>query len=277
MGAVIMKNDIGAILSLSEKGPDLNRADKLGIKCCQLCSWLPELWTDDMAALVNEEVKAASVRITAFWAGYTGPRVWNFTEGPSTLGIVPVATREQRVTELKLGASFAKKIGAPAIITHLGFIPENPADPAFEGIVDAVRRIADYCRNLGLEFWFETGQETPVTLLRLIECVGTGNLGINLDPANLIMYGKGNPIDSLDVFGRYVKNVHVKDGLYPVNPMELGREVKVGEGKVCFPMFILRLKEAGFTGEYIIEREVRNVEEQNLDIISTIAYLKKLI
>ena len=140
----------------------------------------------------------------------------------------------------------------------------------------AVRQIARRLKELGLEFWFETGQETPVTLLRLIQAVGTDNLGINLDPANLIMYGRGNPIDALDVFGDYVRNVHAKDGLCPTDPMKLGREVKVGEGRVRFPEFIKRLSEIGFKGEYIIEREIKG-EQQSRDILATIDYLKKLL
>ena len=106
--------------------------------------------------------------------------------------------------------------------------------------------------------------------------MGTSNLGINLDPANLILYGKANPIDALDVFGEYVRNVHAKDGLYPTDPMKLGREVKVGTGKARFPEMVARLAEIGFTGEYIIEREISG-EQQNRDIAETVDYLKKLL
>ncbi len=272
-----MLNEVGVIQSLKSHGPELAHIKAFGVKACQLCSWKPELWTDEMAELVKKESKETGVKITALWAGYSGPSVWNFSEGPSTLGIVPEKYRASRVAELKKGADFAKKIGVAAVITHLGFIPENPNDPEFKGVVEAVKEIAEHCKRLGLEFWFETGQETPVTLLRLIECAGTGNLGINLDPANLILYGKGNPVDAIDVFGKYVRNVHAKDGLYPTNPMELGREVKVGEGKVRFPDFVRRLAGSGFKGEYIIEREIQEGAQQNKEIAETVAYLRKLI
>jgi len=272
-----MNNEVGVIQSLKPSGPNLARVKNFGVKACQLCTWSPELWTKEMAETVKKEVKETGIKITALWTGYTGPKTWNFTEGPSTLGIVPAAYRAQRVAELKKGADFAKLIGTDAIITHLGYIPENPGDPEFKGTVEAVKDIALHCKKLGLEFWFETGQETPVTLLRLIECVGTGNLGVNLDPANLILYGKGSPVDSLDVFGKHVKNVHAKDGLYPTNPMELGREVKVGEGKVRFPELVAGLAKLGFKGEYIIEREIQEGEQQNREIAETVAYLRKLV
>ncbi|MCP4398809.1 MAG: sugar phosphate isomerase/epimerase, partial [bacterium] len=215
------------------------------------------------------------VNVTAFWAGWSGPKVWNFLEGPETLGIVPDTYREMRVQCLKNAGSFAKKVGLTAIVTHLGFLPENPSDPKFEAVCEAVKDVADYLEALGVEFWFETGQETPVTLYRLIKTLGNPNLGINLDPANLILYGKANPIDALDIFGSFVKNVHAKDAVYPTDPMKLGTEVKVGAGKVRFPAFVKRLNEIGFSGEYIIEREISGAEQIG-DIQETILYLESL-
>jgi sugar phosphate isomerase/epimerase len=112
-----------------------------------------------------------------------------------------------------------------------------------------------------------------VVLLRTFERIGTNNLGINLDPANLILYGKASPIDSLDVIGSYVTNIHVKDGLYPTDGNNLGKEVPAGEGKVNFPEFIQKLKSLGFDGELIIEREISG-EQQIRDIRATINKLE---
>ncbi len=273
-----MNNEVGVLEPLRDTGPDFRRVAGFGVKVCQLTSWKPELWTEEMAGVVKARARETGVRMTSLWAGWAGGgNQWNFTAGPTTLGLVPAKTRAERVAGFKLAAEFADRIGVAAIITHLGFIPENPNDPEFAGVVAAVREIAEYCRKFGLEFWFETGQETPVTLLRLIEAVGTGNLGVNLDPANLILYGKGSPVDSLDVFGKHVKNIHAKDGLYPTNPLELGKEVKVGEGRVRFPEFVRRLGEVGFTGEFIIEREIHEGEQQNREIAETVEYLRRLI
>lgn len=239
-------------------------------------SWNPDIWDDQLAEKVADEAKREGVYITSFWAGYCPPCDWNFTTGPITLGLVPAAYRERRITELNRAGLFAKKLGVRAIITHVGFIPENADDPLFHDVVVAVREVAVHLEKLGLEFWFETGQETPVTLLRMIQEVNTPNLGINLDPANLILYGKGNPIDALDVFGKYVRNIHAKDGLYPTDPMKLGEEVKVGTGRVRFPDFVRQLKEIGFSGEFIIEREISG-EQQARDILETVKYLQELL
>lgn len=268
--------EIGVINSLKDGGRCFEHVSQFGLNVCQLVSWDVSLATKEIAKTVVAEAAKAKVRVCAMWGGVPGPSRWNFTEGPTTLGLVPEEFRKERVAALKKWADFAELIGAPAVITHCGFIPENPSDPKFQGVLAAIEEVAKYCKTKGVEFWFETGQETPVTLLRVIEKAGTGNLGINLDPANLILYGKGNPIDSLDVFGKYVKNIHVKDGFYPTNGDNLGREVKVGDGKVEFPKFIKRLKEIGFKGELIIEREISG-DQQTKDIKETVDNLRKWI
>jgi L-ribulose-5-phosphate 3-epimerase len=168
------------------------------------------------------------------------------------------------------------ELGAPAIVTHCGFLPENMTDPEFEPTCIAIDQVARYCKDRGLGFWFETGQETPVTLLRYIETVGLDNLGINLDPANLLMYGRGNPIDALEVFGKHVRCVHAKDGCVPTNGAHLGPEVKVGDGMVRYPEFVRRLLDIGFDGDFIIEREISG-EQQKKDIAETVRYLEKLL
>ena len=249
---------------------------KLGLRACQVCCWNTDLYTDENAALLSSETGRTGVKVTSLWAGWPGPAVWDFVDGPVTLGLVPVKYRKIRIEALKKAADFASRCGIPAIVTHLGFIPENPKDPVFGQMVAVVKDVAVYCRKRNLQFWFETGQETPVTMLRLIKETNMDNLGINLDPANLILYGKGNPVDALDVFGHHVLGIHAKDGVYPVDPMKLGHEVRVGEGKVCFPGFVKRLKEVGYRGAFIIEREISG-EQQIIDIKKTIGYLGKLL
>jgi len=271
-----MNNKIGVIARLHADKPCFTQLSNFGVQVCQLVSWAPDLWTEAVAHKVFDEARQQNVAMTAFWGGYCKPADWNFTTGPLTLGLIPAAYRYQRTRELMRAGDFAKALGVRAVITHLGFIPENALDPVFQEVVIAVRQIAHYLKELGLEFWFETGQETPVALLRLIQAVGLDNLGVNLDPANLILYGKANPIDALDVLGPWVRNIHAKDGLYPTDPMQLGREVKVGEGRVRFPEFVRRLNEIGFIGEFIVEREIGG-DEQTRDILTTIGYLRKLL
>ena len=249
---------------------------KQGFYHCQLVSWEPSLWTEENAAEIKSLADEFGVTITAFWCGWEGPRIWNFTEGPETLGIVPVAFRSVRLQNLLDGAAYARMLGVTDVVTHMGFIPENMSDPNYPGVVAAVKYLAQELKNNGQNLLFETGQETPVVLLRLFEEVNTGNLFINLDPANLILYGKANPIDAMDVFGSYVRGVHAKDGVYPTNGKELGCEKKVGEGKVNFPLLLKTLKEYGYDGSLTIEREITG-EQQLIDILDTQKYLNGLI
>lgn len=252
------------------------RAQAMGFRHCQLCGWTPALWTDDEARRVRALCDAHDITITAYWCGWSGPRQWNFIDGPETLGLVPVAYRAARMRDLLDGAAFARKLGVTDVVSHMGFVPENPSDPSYPGFCAAVRHVARALKDAGQSLLFETGQETPTALLRLFEDVGTGNLYVNLDPANLVMYGKANPVDALDTIGDYVRGVHAKDGRYPTNGRELGLEVPLGAGKVDFPALIRGLRAHGFDGSLTIEREIDG-EQQLKDIRDAQAYLRGLL
>jgi sugar phosphate isomerase/epimerase len=266
--------EIGVINRMRDDGKCFDHVQQFGLRVCQLSCWQMDLARKELAEQLAKESTATGVRVCALWAGLPGPARWNFIEGPITLGLVPEQYRAERVQALKRWADFAVWMGVPAIITHCGFIPEDMTNPEFPPVVAAIREVAEYCGERGVEFWFETGQETPVVLLRTIERVGTSNLGINLDPANLILYGKGNPIDALDVIGPYVKNIHVKDGLYPTDGDHTGKEVRPGLGKVNFPEFLARLKAMNYDSELIIEREISG-EQQIKDIQQTVEDLQR--
>ncbi|MBR4888991.1 MAG: sugar phosphate isomerase/epimerase [Clostridia bacterium] len=249
---------------------------KYGFSTCQLLAWEPELWTDENAVTVRELFEKYEVTISAFWCGWEGPKVWNFYDGQLTLGLVPPDFRAMRVKNLCDGADFAKKLGVTDVVTHMGFIPENPYDPNFATFCVAVRTVAQHLQANGQYLLFETGQETPVAMLRCFEAVGTDNLAVNLDTANLILYGKANPVDSLDVFGKYVRNIHAKDGFYPTNGHSLGKEVKLGTGKVDFPAFFRGLKELGYDSHVTIEYEVADDDHLQV-VLDSRDYLQKII
>lgn len=247
-----------------------------GFTNCQLCCWDPDIMNDEHAQKINSAVEKYNIEITAFWCGWSGPAVWNFYEGPHTLGIVPQTYRYQRVQEIIKGCDFAKKFHVKDIITHMGFLPEIPTTDLYNEVVSSIKYIAAHCKKNGQYLLFETGQETPVTLKRTIEDVGLDNLGINLDPANLILYGKANPVDALKVFGEYVRNIHGKDGCYPTDGRHLGKEMPIGKGDVDYPALIKKLKEIGYDGPITIEREISG-EEQTRDILMAKEYLEKLL
>ena len=124
----------------------------------------------------------------------------------------------------------------------------------------------------------ETGAESSVALLRVIEDTGADNLFINLDPANMLMYGYANPVDALYTIGKYVRNIHGKDGLPPTSAKFLGKETAVGEGKVDFYNMFKELKKLGYNRYIIIEREIfDNDEKQNEDIMKAKSFFEKLL
>lgn len=247
-----------------------------GFDSCQLISWTPSVWTPENAEFLKKCLKQYGITVSAFWCGWNGPVIWNFYDGQLTLGLVPPEYRQMRIQNLCDGADFAHSLGISDVVTHMGFIPENPYDPNFHSFCVAVRTVAQHLKQNGQYLLFETGQETPVTLLRCFETVGMDNLGINLDTANLILYGKANPVDALDVFGKYVRNLHAKDGLYPVNGHDLGEETRLGEGKVDFRALFSRLKELGYDSHVTIEREISGPQQLS-DILDAKNYLQAII
>ena len=272
-------NKLGVLISFSETTDilaEMQKAKDIGCQCCQLSIWNTALYTDQRAQEVREACEKTGLEVSTVWAGWSGPKEWNFTAGPVTLGVVPEAYRMKRAEEVLMGADFAAKIGVSRVATHAGFLPENPNDPQYGGVVAILRHIAKNCKKKGVNLLFETGQETPVTLLRVIEELGYDNVGINMDTANLILYGKANSADAITVFGKYVMDTHIKDGLYPTDGKSLGKEVPVGEGMANLPEVIRRLKQVGYTGNYIIEREITG-EQQTKDIIKALELLKSIL
>lgn len=220
----------------------------------------------------------AKYQLTATAVEVVGPGQleWNFTQGPATVGLVPPKTRAARIDALRQVSDFAKQVGILQVQTHCGFIPEDPADPLYPGAVEAIRTVAKHCQGNGQAFLMETGQETPITMLRAIRDVAMPNLGVGLDTANLILYGKANPVDAVDIIGPYVRNVHAKDGRWPTDPNKLGEEVLIGKGVVDFRAVFTKLRRVGYTGVLSIERETSGAQ-QIADVRQEKIYLDRVV
>jgi L-ribulose-5-phosphate 3-epimerase len=265
---------LGLILDVG-KEPDtaLAKVKELGLPTCQVYA---SEFRAGLAGRLRAALDARGIEATSLVVGGPGREVWDFYEGPLTIGLVPRETRAARVAQIKKASDLAKECGIAAVQTHCGFIPENPNDPSYRETVEAMREVAAYCRKNGQNFRYETGQETPITLVRAIRDVGLDNQGVNFDLANLILYGKANPVDAIEILGPYVQGIHAKDGLWPTNPKDLGEEVPIGKGKVDFPRIIARLKEMSYRGAVTIEREISGPQQME-DVRAAKEYLEKLI
>ena len=265
---------LGLILDVGkEPNTALAKVKELGLPTCQV--YASEFGVG-FARRLRAALDARGIEATSLVVGGPGREVWDFYEGPLTIGLVPRETRAARIAQIKMASDLAKECGIAAVQTHCGFIPENPNDPFYKETVVAMREVAAYCRKNGQNFRYETGQETPITLVRAIRDVGLDNQGVNFDLANLILYGKANPVDAIEIFGPYVQGIHAKDGLWPTNPKDLGEEVPIGKGKVDFPRIIARLKEMNYRGAVTIEREISGPQQME-DVRAAREYLEKLI
>jgi len=253
------------------------RVHSLGMHTCQIDS---DLLSDEMLDRLGNALNKYNIVVTAMGTDGPGPYIYNFYDGPLTLGLIPRTYRGARLLKLKKYSDQVTKLNVPAIRIHAGFVPEDPNTELYWEAVEALRDIVSHCKKNGQDFLYETGTETPTTLLRAMKDVGLdgelSNQGANLDTANLILYDKANPLDALDVIGPYVKNTHAKDGLYPTGTRELGKEVEIPHGKVDFPKIIAKLKELNYQGPITIEREISGPKQME-DIRQERDYLKKLI
>lgn len=273
------KMKLGVLVVLGgDMDAEIRKVHDLGFATCQVCGWNDAFFTDEVADAIRTACAAYGVTITAFWCGWgqNTPSVWDFYDGPLTLGLVPVAYRAVRLAFYKKGSDFAKKLGVTDFATHVGFIPEDPNTHEYHELVSTLRHLAQYLKRNDQNLLFETGQETPVAMLRCIQDIGLDNLYVNLDPANLILYGKANPVDALRTLGKYVRGVHAKDGDYPTDGRNLGLEQPIGAGCVNFPALVEGLRKVGYAGALTIEREIEG-DRQIADIRSAKTLLESLI
>lgn len=238
-------------------GVKLEIAHELGVPTIHLHTPQPASRTPERAAQFRKQIDGLGIRVTVVFGGFEGESYADIPTVARTIGLVPPATRPSRIRELKEIADFAAQIGAEAIGLHIGHLSEDAADREYRDVVSATREVCDHCQALGLRFHLETGQESVETLLRFLHDVARDNVFVNFDPANMILYGSGDPIEALKKVGPYVRSVHCKDGKWAARPgVDWGCEVPLGEGDVGFETFLRTLDHFGYDGPLTIEREI---------------------
>ncbi len=249
---------IGVFASLDAGlGVKLEVARELGVPTIQLHAPHQQTRTKANAEAFLKKLADYGIRLTAVFGGFEGESYANIPTVDRTVGLVPPGTRAARLAEMKEISDFAKLLGCPVIALHLGFVPHDAETTLYQEILAITRELCDYAAANGQALHLETGQETAASLLQFIGDVQRDNLYINFDPANMILYGSGEPIEALRMVGKFVRSIHCKDGTWAAKPgQEWGREVPLGDGDVGMEHYLRTLKEIGYEGPLTIEREI---------------------
>jgi sugar phosphate isomerase/epimerase len=218
------------------------------------------------------------VQLTCVFGGFSGESYADIPTVARTVGLVPPATRTPRLAEMKEIAAFARQLECSVAALHLGFVPHEVQSTDYRDVVAATQDLCRFCRGLGQNLHLETGQESATALLQFIDDVGADNLFVNFDPANMILYGTGQPIEALLQIGSRVRSVHCKDATWAARPgMEWGREVALGKGDVDFDRFLRALLQIGYEGPLTIEREIpQDPLRQKSEIAHAVGLLESL-
>ncbi len=259
-------------------GVKIEVAHELGVPTIQLHAPAKETRTAENAEKFLSHLNQLEITLTAVFGGFEGESYADIPTVLETVGIVPPAMRAARVQEMKEIADFAHMLQCNVVALHLGFIPHDKSDPLYGEVVEVTRDILDHCKNNNQNLHLETGQETAAGLLEFIADVERDNLFINFDPANMILYGTGEPIEALRQVGALVRSVHCKDATWADNPgVEWGAEVPLNDGAVGMEDYLRTLNEIGYTGPLTIEREIsEDPERQKTEIGNAVSLLTQL-
>jgi sugar phosphate isomerase/epimerase len=246
---------------------------KLGLEHVQLA--LNELaQMDDKRRHAEMSVlRGSGLKFTAGMIGFPGEDYSSIATIKQTGGFVSADEFELRRQITRSAAQVARELGMTLLTAHIGFVPPSN-DPNYHAMTDRICAVASDLKEMDLTLTMETGQETAPELLQFLNDLRCQNVKINFDPANMILYGAGDPIEAIGILGRHVAHVHVKDAILSDKPGNVwGKEVPFGAGQVPPREFLTALKSVGYTGPLVIEREAG--ETRMADIAFAIETLRK--
>lgn len=260
-------------------GVHLDVAKELGIHTVQVHTPHKESRNEAAAKAFLQRCKEADITVTCLFGGFEGESYADIATTARTVGLVPEVTRAERAQEMKEISDFAKLLGCNTLGMHIGFVPERNT-PSYKSLIEVTRDLLDHVKRNGQNMHLETGQETADHLLEFMHDVGRDNLFINFDPANMILYGTGDPIEALKKVGHLVRSVHCKDAKWAAPDQRgkgWGTEVALGDGDVGMENYLNTLKSVGYFGPLTIEREIAHDRaRQKADIGQAVRLLESL-
>jgi sugar phosphate isomerase/epimerase len=259
-------------------GVRLDVVRDLGVPTIHLHTPHRESRTPQRAAEFLARLEQIGIEVTCVFAGFEGESYADIPTVSRTVGLVPPETRRERTAELKEIADFALRLGVARVGIHIGFVPHDRASVEYEDVLRVTREACDHLAASAQALHLETGQEPADVLLAFLKDVERDNLFINFDPANMILYGCGEPIPALRTLGHYVRSVHCKDATWSREPGKTwGAEAPLGQGDVDFAAYLRTLAEIGYEGPLTIEREIpQEPERQKAEIAAAISTLEAL-
>ncbi|MFZ2643804.1 MAG: sugar phosphate isomerase/epimerase family protein [Verrucomicrobiia bacterium] len=268
--------DIGLMIWANEAETKINTIRSLGLSVGQVGVIGHDINSPAKRRALAKQLQGSGIEWVTLFAAFDGENYADIASVRNTVGLVPLALRAARLEITKKLSDFGCEVGIKRFAFHVGCVPENPDDPAYMPIARMLRVLAEHCRFNGQQLCFETGQENADSLLRLIADTRESNVKVNFDPANMVLYGSGDPIEALGKLAPHVVTVHCKDGRSPAAPGKLGTEVPLGQGEVGFERFIAKLREIGYTGPLCIEREISG-DRQIADVRQGIELLRRIV
>ncbi len=262
------------LASPQEAEPKMRALRECGLDCCQLV-YKPEKYVLEDADIIREASVKTGVEISAQFCGFRDPFATGGKSAFMNNGINSPMFGEIRLAYLLSAIPFLKRLGITDMIIHSGYISNNPFEDSYIRMLSAMTMLSGQLKSNGLNLLLETGTDSPISMLRLIEEVGSGNMFVNLDTGNLILYGYGNPVDALTTYGHLVRNTHFKDGLPPTVSGKLGQETEIGQGNVDFRKVISMLKELKYDRYITIEREL-SAAGQSEAIMKAVSYIRDI-
>lgn len=250
--------------------------DKLGVNVVQIACGDPHHASWDEGDDMPSAALAAGFRMTGAMLGFPGEDYTTPQTIQKTGGFGDPAIRAERLERLAWGLERTRALGLTDLTLHAGFLPEVD-DPGRSAMLDVLAKAGDMAAAQGVVLAFETGQETAELLRRTLDDLKSPAVKVNFDPANVLLYDMGDPIEAVKILGPDIRSVHVKDAIRPETPGTWGREVPLGQGQVGIPAFLKALKSVGYTGPLVVEREVGDQQERFRDIADGLALLRSLL
>jgi sugar phosphate isomerase/epimerase len=257
--------------------PELKQfLERLGVAVVQIACGDPQHAAWDEGDRLPEAAYAAGLQMSGAMLGFPGE---DYTT-PQTIqhsgGFGNPATRGERLQRFRWALERTRALGLTDLMLHAGFLPETD-DPDRRAFLDTLGQVSALAAEKGVTVAFETGQETADLLRRTLDDLKCPNLKVNFDPANMLLYDKGDPLRAVEILGADIRSVHVKDAKRPHTPGSWGEEVPLGQGQVNIRAFVQALKKVGYRGPLCIEREVGNQEERLRDVAHGIRFLRECL